>query len=50
MRSAERRGPGRITGDVVEELIIPYTETATTTKLAENFSISLLRIGREQIR
>lgn len=50
MKNAEVRGPGRIEGEVIEELEFPFSGTATTTRLVENFSIALRRIGARQIR
>lgn len=50
MRNAQKRGPGRVEGDVIEELEFPFTGVGTTTKLAENFSVVLMRIGARKLR
>jgi hypothetical protein len=50
MRNAQPRGMGRVEGDVVEEIEFPFSGTGTTTRLAENFSVSLMRIGARKIR
>jgi hypothetical protein len=50
MRNAQKRGPGLVEGDVIEEIEFPFTGIGTTTKLAENFSVMLMRIGARKLR
>ena len=50
MRNAQMRGPGRVEGDLIEEIEFPFNGIGTTTKLAENFTVILMRIGARKIR
>ena len=50
MRNAQMRGPGRVEGDLIEEIEFPFTGVGTTTKLAENFRVTLIRIGPRRMR
>jgi hypothetical protein len=50
MRNAQKRGLGRVEGDIIEEIEFPFTGVGTTTKLAENFSVVLMRIGARKFR
>ena len=50
MRNAVRRGLGRVEGDVLEEVQAALGETVKTTRLPENFAISIRRIRERMAR
>lgn len=45
MKNAVWKGPGRIDGELLDEVELPFTGSAMTTKLVENFTVSVTRVG-----
>ena len=50
MTNAKRAGPGTVKGDVLDELDILLGATARTTKLPQNLTIRVLRIGTRRAK
>ena len=50
MTNAKRAGIGKVSGDVLDELEILLGATARTTKLPQNLTIRVVRIGMRRAR
>ena len=50
MTNAKRAGVGKVSGDVLDELEIPLGATARTTKLPQNLTVRVLRIGARRAK
>ena len=44
-KNAVRKGPARVEGDLLDEIEIQFGGSTTTTKLVENFVVTLARVG-----
>jgi hypothetical protein len=50
MTNAKRPRPGVVTGDLLDELELALGQTGQTTKLPQNFSVAVTRIGMRKVQ
>jgi hypothetical protein len=50
MTNAKRAGPGKVTGDILDEVDVLLGSTVQTTKLPQNLTIRVLRIGMRRAK
>ena len=49
-RNAVRKGPARVEGELLDEIELPFTGSISTTKLVENFVVTVSRVGRQKFQ